>query len=140
MCIRDSAIEQIEAALGGLTDGAFVSRDPLIERRLAGDDGALKGGDGTRDSLVADGFTGVGPGEEGLVPVSYTHLRCICLRNRVVQVVPQELPLIGDAVIDAENVVAHDDRLAGRSEIVAIGQVGRRQDPGGCLLYTSRCV
>ena len=37
------AVEQIEAALGGLADGAFVAFDPAVERRLARDDRALEG-------------------------------------------------------------------------------------------------
>ena len=40
------------------------------------------------------------------------------------EVVPEDLPLFGEAVVDTNNIVAHGDRLVRGAEVVSVGQVG----------------
>ena len=51
------AVEQVEAALGGLADRAFVALDPTIEWRFARDDRTLEGG--KREFDIAAGKSAV---------------------------------------------------------------------------------
>ena len=54
------AFEQGKTAFGRDTDGARITLAPLIERRLGGNNGALKTGQGLGDGLLCNTFARIG--------------------------------------------------------------------------------